>query len=96
VVRRHLTCLFTCGSAALSCGKASPFRGAASHLVGGLRLRLKRRGAASPKDRGEVAKCRKGRAFPQDKTAEPQIELNEAWKFHAGLKSLCENPVSRL
>ena len=50
------------GSAALSCGKAPPFRGRSNlNIVPilGLMLRLNRRGAASPSIQGKGAKSRK-------------------------------------
>jgi len=63
----------TCGSAALPCGKARPFRALAAHgrpfgEAAPRRLRrslnLKRR---------TRRKCRKGEAFPQGRAAEPPI-----------------------
>ena len=68
------------GSAALSCGKAPPFRGRSNlNLVPilGLRLRLNRRGAASPSNQGKEGEGRKGRAFPQDRAAEPHLPQHQ-------------------
>ena len=62
---------FGCGSAALSCGKAAPFRAFATLSL------LCRRGCASPVEAQPqlrnkfVRPLRKGKAFPQDRAAQP-------------------------
>ena len=68
------------GSAAVFCGKAPPFRRRSNlNLIPilGLRLRLHRRGAASPSNQGKEGAGRKGRAFPQDTAAEPHLSQHQ-------------------
>jgi hypothetical protein len=57
--------------------KGFAFPELASDLLDRLRLRLNRRGEASPKNQQASSESRKGKAFPQDTAAEPQALIEQ-------------------
>ena len=76
--------------AVLRKGFAFPER--ASDLLHRLRLRLNQRGEASRKNQQSNSESRKGKAFPQDTAAEPQISIKQNVETPGCRAKLCTFP----